>query len=89
MTAEHWLADPAGLGQSAVRLDHAAVAELQTARGRPCAAAHCPLLDSPAVPDERRARGLTVPWFDRSIKKDKKNGGKTCKQLALNIENRA
>ena len=28
----------------------AAVAGLQTARGRPCAAAHCPLLDSPAVP---------------------------------------
>ena len=59
MTAEHWLADPAGLGpsavrsglgQSAVRSDHAAVAGLQTARGRPCAAAHCPLLDSPAVP---------------------------------------
>ena len=67
----------------------AAVAGLQTARGRPCAAAHCPLLDSPAVPDERRARGLTVPWFDRSIKKDKENGGKTCKQLAPNIENRA
>jgi hypothetical protein len=62
---------------------------LQTARGRPCAAAHCPLLDSPAVPDERRARGLTVPWFDRSIKKNKENGGKTCKQLAFNIENRA
>ena len=59
MTAEHWLADPAGLGpsavrsglgQSALRSDHAAVAGLQTARGRPCAAAHCPLLDSPAVP---------------------------------------
>ena len=28
----------------------ATVAGLQTARGRPCAAAHCPLLDSPAVP---------------------------------------
>ena len=59
LTAEHWLADRAGigssavrsgLGQSAVRSDHAAVAGLQTARGRPCAAAHCPLLDSPAVP---------------------------------------
>ena len=85
MTAEHWLADPAGLGpsavrsglgQSAVRSDHAAVAGLQTARGRPCAAAHCPLLDSPSVPDERRARGLTVPWVTVPLKKIRKMAGK-------------
>ena len=82
LTAEHWLADPAGLGpsavrsglgQSAVRSDHAAVAGLQTARGRPCAAAHCPLLDSPAV---RRA---APSWLDRVLQCTRGQGCVTVK----------
>ena len=51
----------------------AAVAGLQTARGRPCAAAHCPLLDSPAV---RRA---APSWLDHVLQCTRGQGCVTVK----------